>query len=98
MAFAAHDVADGAHLTRIGLDSALFESLPNFAKICRRPSHRQATADRGAGGSLDEQHLRVLGQRPEVVGHYPLEAVCDLADVFHRGHHPVVHVGRPLLR
>ena len=38
-----------------------------------------------AGELLDEQDLRVLRQRPEVVGDELFELVGDLADVVHRG-------------
>src|SRR5680860_425856 len=47
-----------------------------------------------AGGLPDEEHLRVLRQRPEVVGHRALQRVADPADLVHRGQHLVAHVDR----
>jgi drug/metabolite transporter (DMT)-like permease len=42
---------------------------------------------------LHEQHLRVLRQRPQVVGHHLLQLVRRIPDGIHRGEHDVVHVG-----
>src|SRR3954469_9987527 len=67
--------------------------------VAKRRRPRRGRGLRGLSGSiasglLDEQHLAVLRQRPEVVGDEALEPVGDLADGVHGGDHAVAHVLR----
>src|SRR4051794_21692131 len=58
----------------------------------------QATAwpPDGVRRLLDEQDLRVPGERPEILGHDPPEAIRHLAAPVHRRDDLVVDVLRPL--
>src|ERR1700722_16962562 len=58
---------------------------------------RLAVVGRAGESSLDEEHLRILRQRPEGIGDELLEAVGDVAHVVHRDDHRVAHVEGLLL-
>ena len=63
----------------------------NSKPIARRAPQHRDPADRLLR-LLDEQHLAIGRQRPEIVGHNPFQLVGHLADFEHGRHHVVAEM------
>ena len=85
-------VQHGEEAYATGEGAILVRAVVSRARQPVRHARGAASAPAGARPLLDEEDLRVLRQRPERVGHDPLEPVGDLADGLHRRDDRRLHV------